>query len=41
MNQKIFRNKELISEADVHLVSVNESGKPSKLPNELKEKIEN
>ncbi len=41
MNQKIFRNKELISEADVHLVSVNENGKPSKLPSELKEKMDN
>tara|TARA_B100002051_G_C16329046_1_gene436005 strand:- start:167 stop:565 length:399 start_codon:yes stop_codon:yes gene_type:complete len=41
MKQKIFRNNELISEADVHLVSVDKNGKPTKLPDELKEKIEN
>ena len=41
MKQEIFRDKQLISEADIHLVSVNKNGKPSKLPDKLKEKLEN
>ncbi len=41
MKQEIFRDKELISEAEIHLVSVNKNGKPSKLPDKLKEKLEN
>jgi|TARA_B100002051_G_scaffold275694_1_gene320594 acyl-CoA thioester hydrolase len=41
MKQEIFRDKQLISEADIHLVSVNKNGKPYKLPDKLKEKLEN
>ena len=41
MKQNILRDSELISVADIHLVAVNKNGKPSKLPDELKEKLEN
>ena len=40
MKQSILRNNELISEADVHLVAVDKHGKPSKIPDELKQKLE-
>ena len=36
----ILRDNELISEADIHLVTVDKNGKPSKMPNELKQKLE-
>ncbi len=32
MNQSIFRNKELIVKAKIHLVFVNRIGKPTKIP---------
>ena len=35
MKQLIKRNKELISEAKIHLVFVNGNGKPEKIPNEI------
>ena len=41
MKQSILRNNEIITDAEVHLVSVDKNGKPSKLPDELKEKLEN
>ena len=41
MKQLILRNKDLISEAEIHLVAVNKDGKPSKIPQELKKKLEN
>ena len=41
MKQNILRDSELISVADIHLVAVDKNGKPSKLPDELKEKLEN
>ena len=41
MKQKIYRNDELITEADIHLVAVDKNGKPSKLPDDLKQKFEN
>ncbi len=41
MKQNILKNNELISDADVHLVSVDKKGKPSKIPEELKKKLEN
>jgi len=41
MKQTILRNNELISEAVIHLVSVDKNGKPSKIPDELKHKLEN
>tara|TARA_B100000674_G_C37309210_1_gene675684 strand:+ start:155 stop:553 length:399 start_codon:yes stop_codon:yes gene_type:complete len=41
MKQTIFRNNEPISDAEIHLVSVDRNGKPSKLPDDLKIKLEN
>ena len=41
LKQEIFKEKKKISEADIHLVAVNKNGKPSKLPDKLKEKLEN
>ena len=41
MKQLILRNKDLISEAEIRLVAVNKDGKPSKIPEELKKKLEN
>ena len=41
MKQNILRESELISVAIIHLVAVDKNGKPSKLPDELKEKLEN
>ena len=41
MRQNILRNEELISIAEIHLVSVDKDGKPSKVPDELKQKLEN
>ncbi len=35
MKQSIFRNEELISEADVILVTINEKGKPVRIPSIL------
>ena len=40
MKQIISRNHEIISDADIHLVSVDKNGKPSKLPEDLKKKLE-
>ena len=39
MEQNINRNKELIASADIHLVSVNSDGKPIKIPEILKNKL--
>ena len=41
MKQLIFKSKDIISEAEVHLVAVDKKGKPTKIPNELKRKLEN
>ena len=41
MQQNILRNNELISTAEVHVVVVDKDGKPSKLPDELKLKLQN
>jgi len=41
MKQDIKRNDELISAAKIHLVAVDKNGKPSKIPEELKQKLEN
>ena len=41
MKQCILRNKELITESNVHIVIVDKNGKPSKIPEELKQKLEN
>ena len=41
MKQCILRKNELITEANVHIVIVDKNGKPSKIPEELKQKLEN
>ena len=41
MKQLILKNKDIISEAEVHLVAVDNKGKPTKIPDELKRKLEN
>ena len=41
MKQLILKNKDIISEADVHLVAVDKKGKPTKIPDQLKRKLEN
>ena len=41
MKQLILKNKDIISEADVHLVAVDNKGKPTKIPDKLKRKLEN
>ena len=41
MKQSILRDNELITYAEVCLVSVNKKGKPVKMPNELSKKLEN
>ena len=41
MKQSISRNNELITDTHVHLVAVDKNGKPSKIPEELKQKLEN
>ena len=41
IKQDIKRNDELISAAEIHLVAVDKNGKPSKIPEELKQKLEN
>ena len=39
MEQNINRDKELIASADIHLVSVNLDGRPTKIPEILKNKL--
>ena len=39
MEQNINRDKELIASADIHLVSVNSDGNPTKIPEILKNKL--
>ena len=41
MKQLILKNKDIISEAEVHLVAVDNKGKPTKIPDQLKKKLEN
>ena len=41
VQQNILRNDELITTAEVHIVVVDKIGKPSKLPDELKLKLQN
>tara|TARA_Y100001970_G_scaffold292689_1_gene435239 strand:- start:1713 stop:2111 length:399 start_codon:yes stop_codon:yes gene_type:complete len=41
MSQNIFRKNELITEANIHIVAVDINGKPSKIPSELKQNLEN
>ena len=41
MKQSILRNNKIISDAEIHLVSVDKNGKPLKIPEDLKKKLEN
>ena len=41
MRQKAFRENELITDCEIHLVIVDKKGKPSKIPEILKKKLEN
>ena len=40
MKQKAYRDQELITDCEIHLVIVDKKGKPSKIPNLLKKKLE-
>ena len=40
MKQLILKSKDIISEAEVHLVAVDKKGKPTKIPDQLKRKLE-
>tara|TARA_B100001057_G_scaffold482638_1_gene558329 strand:+ start:1166 stop:1561 length:396 start_codon:yes stop_codon:yes gene_type:complete len=41
MKQKAYRDQELITDCEIHLVIVDKKGKPSKIPYLLKKKLEN
>ena len=41
MRQKALRDNELITDCEIHLVIVDKKGKPSKIPEILKKKLEN
>ncbi len=41
MSQKIKRNDEIILNADIHLVTVNQEGKPVKIPEILEKSLKN
>tara|TARA_Y100000748_G_C15403424_1_gene452425 strand:+ start:111 stop:509 length:399 start_codon:yes stop_codon:yes gene_type:complete len=40
MMQKAFRDKELLTSCEIHLVIVEKSGKPTRIPDELRKKIQ-
>ena len=40
MSQKVFKDNDQITEADIHLVTIDKKGKPIKIPEKLKEKLE-
>ena len=40
MLQKIFKGDDQITEAEVHLVTIDKKGKPTKIPEKLKEELE-
>ena len=41
MRQKALRDNEIITDCEIHLVIVDKKGKPSKIPEILKKKLEN
>ena len=41
MKQDIMRKDEIITVAEIHLVAVDKNGKPKKIPEELKQKLQN
>ena len=40
MSQKVFKYNDQITEADIHLVTIDKKGKPIKIPEKLKEELE-
>ncbi len=40
MMQKAFRDKELLTSCEIHLVIVEKNGKPTRIPDELRKKIQ-
>ena len=40
MRQKAFRCQELLTECEIHLVVIDKNGKPTKIPDKLRQKIE-
>ena len=40
MLQKVFKGNDQITEADIHLVTIDKKGKPVKIPERLKEELE-
>ena len=40
MSQKVFKGDDQISEAEIHLVTIDKRGKPVKIPEILKEELE-
>ena len=40
MIQKAFRCQELLTECEIHLVVIDKNGKPTKIPDKLRQKIE-
>ena len=41
MRQRAYRDQELITDCEIHLVIVDKKGKPTKIPDILKKKLEN
>ena len=39
MTQKVFRDDDLLTSSEIHLVIVDKKGKPSRIPDELRKKI--
>ena len=39
MTQKVFRDDDLLTSSEIHLVIVDKEGKPSRIPDELRKKI--
>ena len=40
MSQKVFKSNVQITEAEVHLVTIDKKGKPVKIPEMLREELE-
>ena len=40
MRQKVFKDNDLITESEIHLVTINKKGKPVKIPETFKEELE-
>ena len=40
MSQKVFKGNDLITESEIHLVTIDKKGKPVKIPERLKKELE-